>query len=134
MGTPSTIAILKNDGTIHQSRCHWDGHIESNGKMLKENYTTVEKIEQLIELGYISSLDKECSKPDGHSFQNPVDGFTVAYHRDRGENLKRVKSEKFDNFKIFRLSANFEEYNYLYKDGKWLVMCGENRRNSWHEY
>ena len=134
MGTPSTIAFIKSDGTVHQIRCHWDGHIYSNGKTLKEHYTDINKIEQLIELGDISSLNKECSKPMGHSFDHRIDGFTVAYHRDRGELWKGVKTEKFGNYEIFILLSSFEDYNYIYKDGKWLVMVGDNRNGTWIEY
>lgn len=121
MATRSTISITKADGTIQSIYCHFDGYPEGVGKVLKEHYTNVEKIEQLIELGSISSLDKECYKPENHTFEHPVDGFTVAYHRDRNEPWDRVKPEKFGNFESFRVSADWQEYNYLYKDGKWLV-------------
>lgn len=134
MSTNSTISILNDDGTVNSIYCHWDGHIESNGQMLKEHYTNVDKVKELIALGDISSLDKECSKPEGHSFDNRIDGYTVAYHRDRDESWDRVKPEIFGSFEMFRLSANFQEFNYLYKNGKWVVMVGDNRKNQWIEY
>lgn len=133
MATRSTISITKADGSIYKIYCHWDGYIEGVGKILKEHYTDINKIEQLIELGSISSLDKECSKPETHTFDKPVDGFTVAYHRDRNEPWDRVKPEKFDSFEMFRLSGDWQEYNYVYKDGKWLVKCGE-RTGGFIEY
>jgi hypothetical protein len=46
--------MVKQDGII-SIYCHWDGHIETNGKILFENYNR-EKTEQLIALGNISSL------------------------------------------------------------------------------
>jgi hypothetical protein len=54
MATRSRIAIETQDGII-SIYCHWDGHIETNGKILFENYDR-EKTEQLIALGNISSL------------------------------------------------------------------------------
>ena len=55
MATRSRIAVNQQDGTIKSIYCHWDGHIETNGKILFENYDR-EKTEQLIALGNISSL------------------------------------------------------------------------------
>ena len=56
MATRNRIAIENQDGTVISIYCHWDGHIETNGKILFENYDR-EKTEQLIALGNISSLD-----------------------------------------------------------------------------
>jgi hypothetical protein len=134
MSTHSTISILNTDGTVNSIFCQWDGFIDGNGEILKEHYTDINKIKQLIALGCISTLDKECTKPENHSFENRVDGFTVAYHRDRGEDWEYVKTENFDNYESFRLEADFQEFNYLYKDGEWYVMCGDKRSGEWAKF
>jgi hypothetical protein len=57
MATRSRIAIENQDGSVTSVYCHWDGHINSNGVILNENYTTKDKVEELIALGSLSSLD-----------------------------------------------------------------------------
>jgi hypothetical protein len=58
MATRSRIAIENQDGTVTSIYCHFDGYIDGVGKILQENYNTREKMEQLIDLGDISSLGK----------------------------------------------------------------------------
>ena len=74
MSTRSRIAIEKQDGTVESIYCHFDGYLSHNGEILQEHYSTKEKMEKLIELGDISKLK---DTPET----------TVAYHRDRGEDL-----------------------------------------------
>ncbi len=73
MATRSRIAIETQDGII-SIYCHWDGHIETNGVILSQYYRTKDKVEELIALGDLSSLHRTIDK-------------TVAYHRDRDEDL-----------------------------------------------
>ena len=107
MATRNRIAIENQDGTIQSIYCHWDGHIETNGKILFENYDR-EKTEQLIALGNISSLDKTIED-------------TVAYHRDQGDDL--MQKLYLDVEDLFECGFNVgEEYVYcLTKDNVWLV-------------
>ena len=41
MATRNRIAIENQDGTVISIYCHWDGHIETNGKILFENYDMI---------------------------------------------------------------------------------------------
>ena len=107
MSTRSRIAIETESGTVKSIYCHFDGYVSGVGKILYNHYDK-EKLEKLIELGDISSL--------GESTEN-----TVAYHRDRGEDLHSI-----DYLNIEGLFGNCfrsgEEYAYyLNKDGVWLV-------------
>ena len=106
MATRSRIAIETQDGVI-SIYCHWDGYIETNGKILFENYDR-EKTEQLIALGNISSLDKTIENTD-------------AYHRDQGDDL--IQKLYLDVEDLFENGFNSgEEYVYcLTKDNVWLV-------------
>jgi hypothetical protein len=106
MATRSRIAIETQDGVI-SIYCHWDGHIETNGKILFENYDR-EKTEQLIALGNISSL-------------KPTIEDTEAYHRDQGDDL--IQKLYLDVEDLFENGFNSgEEYVYcLTKDNIWLV-------------
>jgi hypothetical protein len=106
MATRSRIAIENQDGTVDSIYCHFDGYISSVGKTLFNHYDQ-EKLRKLIELGDISVLG-----------ESTID--TVAYCRDRGEDLH------FKTFKdvedLFENGFNSgEEYVYcLPKDGVWV--------------
>lgn len=87
MATRSFIGKRNDDGTITGVYCHWDGYPEWNGRMLVENYNSFWDVVKLINLGGISSLREHAEPPTGkhHTFENPLDGVTIAYTRDRGE-------------------------------------------------
>ena len=71
----------------------------------------------LINLGDISVLGENISTMDEHSFNNPKEGITVAYHRDRGEELKPARVD--NSLEEFHVS---EKYGYVYTlEGKWVV-------------
>ena len=108
MATRSRIAIENQDGSVTSVYCHWDGHIETNGVILNNNYNTKDKVEELIALGDISSLHETIKT-------------TVVYARDRGEDLNQTPfsnvEDLFENG--FRSGV---EYIYCFtKDGIWLV-------------
>ena len=108
MATRSRIAIENQDGSVTSVYCHWDGHIETNGVILNNNYNTKDKVEALIELGNLSSLDKTLET-------------TVAYARDRGEDFNQTPFSNVE--KLFEDGfGDIVEYVYCFtKDGIWLV-------------
>jgi len=131
MGTRSRIAI-KTESEIKSVYCHWDGYLSNNGKILLENYNTPEKVENLINLGDMSSLHESIEKPEGHTFDTPIEGHTVFYNRDRNENWNDVKPQvfKYTNITsekrfisdlIQRKGIFSEEYAYIFdvKTNKW---------------
>lgn len=122
MATRSTIALEFADGTVQQIYCHWDGYLEHNGKILQEHYLDPFKVQRLIDLGSVSSLAPSIDRPEGHSFDKSVDGYTVFYARDRGEELS---VSKFKDYADYRKRAQGEEYNYILRniDGQatWFV-------------
>ena len=123
MATRSRIAIEDQDGTVRSIYCHWDGYPEYNGVVLKENYQTQEKVEELIALGSISSLKPLVAPPEGatHTFDNPLEDVTVAYHRDRGEELSIKDHGKVQEF----ANSDIEQYGYVFTAaGEWLLIDG----------
>ena len=117
MATRSTIAIKTPEG-IRSIYCHYDGYPEYVGKVLAENYTDPVKINQLLDLGDISSLDEDVGvwKQD---FNNPTPGITLAYGRDRGETEVEARYHPdVDNWLELRESAGCE-YGYLWAGDKW---------------
>lgn len=131
MATESTVTRLIRtvDGvsTYEQITVHWNGQLTDVGKILFENYTTEELVTELVARGCISSLEAKIV-PDGihpHSFDNPQEGVTVYYHRDRGESWVYTKPT------IIVCEGDphcpmFCEYNYLFKDGKWFYNTATN--------
>ena len=121
MATSSNIGIEYSDNSVKMIYCHWDGYLSNNGRILLNHYKNKEKIESLLSLGDISSLDIEVN-PDPkyvHRFDNAQPTVTVAYHRDRGENLSPALL--FNNKE--EASKNMQEYLYLFseKENKWYV-------------
>jgi hypothetical protein len=116
MSTNSKIGIQLECGKIKSISCHWDGYHAGVGKMLHEHYQDKAKVEKLIALGSISSLEEEVDLPEGikHDFNNPKDDITIAYHRDRGEDL---------HFTFFDSKEKFlTGLSYLFtKEGDWII-------------
>ncbi len=111
--------------------CHYDGYLEHNGEVLLKHYNEHKKVEELISLGDLSVLDINCNLVDGHSFDNRIDGYTVAYHRDRNEEFSQMKVECSDlinaieHFKSI-CDDGMIEYCYVFYNDIWYVYF--NRR------
>lgn len=126
MGTRSDIIVQKSDGTWKRIYCHWDGYLSHNGKILFENYTSQKEVEALVENGDMSSLGEKCSKPEGHTFDNPVKGYCVYYGRDRGEkDCDGTVGETIHA--VWPEADSWTEFTYIWvmdqdgKGGKWWV-------------
>ena len=120
MATPSRIGIENENGTITSIYCHWDGYPDGVGATLKEHYSNTQKIKILLNLGDISILGEQVATMDEHTFENPKQGVTVAYHRDRGEEKNEARTDmSIEQFK----NHLDEDYGYVYtKDGNWLTI------------
>lgn len=120
MATRSTISIKEN-GKIRSIYSHWDGYPSNNGAILLEHYATTDKVNELINLGSISSLRPKINPNPNevHDFENSQDDVVIAYHRDRGEELSIDEPSS-----IQRIRG--EEYDYLFVDGEWKVRHSKN--------
>lgn len=129
MSTRSYIGIA-DDAGIHFIYCHFDGYPGGVGKNLLNHYNSKEKAEELISLGAISYLAKyvaPVNENSTHSFDDPDDDVTVAYHRDRGE--ERNDPNKSHSKIGFHRAANTcgVDYCYLFEGDKWYYI------NVWKE-
>lgn len=126
MATRSRIAIEQADGTVKSVYCHWDGYPKGNGRTLVEHYTDRAKVEALIALGDISILGERVEPIGEHSFNQPEDGTTVAYHRDRKESFNRPRVDTcIQDFE----ESDVEEFGYLFTaSGEWMMVDGHRRR------
>jgi len=100
---------------------HWDGYPEKPGVgwRLRKDYKSPAKVDKLIALGSLSSISEEIGRK--HSFDSPTPGWSVAYHRDRGESWRQNKPEMFRTLDDLMDSASsrWANYLYVYEKGKW---------------
>lgn len=119
MSTRSTIAVVHEDGTVSQVYCHYDGYLEYNGDILRKHYATRGSVEELVKLGHLSSLGTFIHPSGQHNFDCPEENVCVFYGRDRDET--GTEPQVFESVKAFMKEFQSEEYNYLFRDGKWFV-------------
>lgn len=103
MATRSTIGILKNDGSVRYVKCFYDGGIEGVGWTLLAYWKDRYDVEDLIEKGDMSSLGQDLNSTDFYQFRPNEKG--------RNHGPKTVSENEYF----------LEEFNYLYKNGKWFV-------------
>ena len=133
MATRSTIALEFADGTVEQVYCHYDGYLSHNGKILLQHWFDPFKLQQLIDLGNLSSLGKEIGVK--HPFDNPgqygsteyiafkakYGDMCLFYGRDRSD-VEFVNKMKFKDFADYKANHEEQEYEYILRtDGKWYV-------------
>lgn len=120
MSTRSMIGRLNPDGSVDGIYCHWDGYPEHNGKILIAHYNTPERVEELLDLGNLSALGAEIGEQQ--DFNDPKDGWCLAYGRDRGEDGQDARH--FTNVYEFMTTRFGVDYIYLYTEGKWRCYAG----------
>lgn len=122
MSTRSNIGVEIN-GVVKAVYCHFDGYLSGVGETLVKNYPTRELAEQVVNLGHLSSLYANSgTPPEGHSYENKFIGYTVAYHRDRGEPLGCNSYVTRQQYLEDTRDDVFIEYTYLWDDEHgWMV-------------
>lgn len=135
MATRSTISIQTNDGSVYKVYCHWDGYLSNNGVLLRDFWNTPEKVMELVQHGDLSSLGSVIGEK--HSFSNPYKYGTSEYFewntchqkmctfygRDREETGVDVKV--YEDFADYLKNCQFEEFDYIMRNGTWYVLMGE---------
>jgi hypothetical protein len=112
MGTRSTIAIEFADASVSQIYCHWDGYLENNGQILRDNYTNPYRVRELIDLGDFSSL------------RETLEETKEGCYSQRGEDCP---ARRYMNVDEYFADCQQEEYDYILRnvEGKavWFVRC-----------
>ena len=124
MSTHANIAIYDEDTGVESIYVHSDGYPSYLGNMLLDNYYRVDKIEDLIDLGDASFIDKEITKPEGHSFNNRIKGHSVFYGRDRGES--GTQARRYITLDDYLDDASEFTYIYNYDEDKWYFFDAYN--------
>lgn len=123
MSTRSRIAVKVSDNEFKSIYCHWDGYPSNNGEKLIRYYRDdIEKILGLMELGDLSVLDARIDKPENHNFDNRVEDYCLAYHRDRNDEKIECSIHKTINGVIEQANNTDAEWIYLYdcQNKKWF--------------
>lgn len=94
---------------------HWDGYIEHLGAELKKRYTTIEDILNLVAFGSMSAILGDTINP--YACRSHHYGATWWHYKPiQKDNLNDIQKE---------------EYNYLFKEGKWFVQDGRSNNTFW---
>lgn len=113
MSTRSNIGIRNLDGTVEYIYCHFDGYPEHNGKILTENYTNINRVNELLKLGDLSVLGKFIGEKQ--DFDNRVRDYCLAYGRDRGETGVSSSTTTLENL----LRNTTIDYVYIFDGDYW---------------
>lgn len=136
MGTRSMIGIENSNGAVTGIYCHWDGYPEHNGKILRDHYTTVTKINRLMKLGDLSSLGPEIGKKhkfdtfgmlknESLAYEKRTAGWCKAYGRDRGED--GTEATLYKDVASFLADDRGQDYTYIFRKGKWECFDYKNK-------
>lgn len=112
MATRSRIGLELKDGSILSIYSHWDGYPDFNGVKLVENFNTLEKVKELIDMGDISCLWTNA----GWNNETLPEIGPLPYS-SRGEDCPpRLDADLAE----YLHPDGCEEYHYLYRNGEWV--------------
>jgi hypothetical protein len=117
MATRSRIGLELSDGSILSIYSHWDGYPEFNGVKLVENFNTVEKVKELIDLGDISCLWTNA----GWNNETLPEVGPLPYSA-RGEDCPPRLDKDLNEY-----LSNSEEYSYIFTNGEWVCYANDYR-------
>lgn len=117
MATRSRIGIELADGSILSIYSHWDGYPEFNGVKLVENFNTVEKVKELIDLGDISCLWTNA----GWNNETLPEVGPLPYS-SRGEDCPPRLDKDLNEY-----LCNSEEYSYVFTNNQWVCYANDYR-------
>jgi hypothetical protein len=119
MSTRSRIGLVRENGEVISIYCHFDGYPEGVGLKLIENYTDKDKVIDLMKLGSISSLCSTLEETEKESYFTRGEEKNIYFSFSKEDILENTKRDVF------------EEYLYLFENGKWqgyerIFLAGKN--------
>lgn len=128
MSTHSRIGMENPDGSVTSIYCNFDGYLNGVGRMLQLHYKDRSKVVELISVGNISCLESEIVPPPDkrHTFSSPLPGYTVAYHRERGDDFSQKHHPSTTQFlQVARSPTGLINFVYLFtQENEWYVAQG----------
>ena len=117
MGTRSLIGKQLTDGSILGVYCHYDGYPAYNGRMLRDNFDTVEKVNKLIDGG-----DMSCTWTNAGWNNETLPESGPLYYTMRGESLESNAPQLYKDLNEFLCGADGSgaEYTYHFVNGEWI--------------
>ena len=109
MGTRSRIGIQLKDNSVLSVYCHYDGYPEFNGRVLRDNYDTVEKVRELIDGG-----DMSCTWTNAGWNNETLPKSGPLHYTARGESLESNAPRYDESIFDFLDKKNNEEYAYIW--------------------
>ena len=114
MGTRSRIGIELQDNSIVSVYCHYDGYPAFNGRVLRDNYDTVEKVKELIDGGNMS-----CTWTNAGWGKETLPESGALYYTSRGEKIEDNAPRLDEDMEEF--FSDGEEYSYIFRNGNWFA-------------
>ena len=116
MGTRSRIGIQLQDNSVLSVYCHYDGYPEFNGRVLRDNFDTVEKVRNLIDGG-----DMSCTWTNAGWNNETLPKSGPLHYTARGESLESNAPRYDESIFDFLDKKNNEEYAYIWTvNNKWV--------------
>lgn len=113
MSTRSNIAIERKNKTVEVVYCHFDGYLSNNGQILLDNYKDIDKINNLISKGDISSLGENIEDCNFYEDEN----YSASFFKSLDEYLKQVDPLWTDYIYIFSESEG--KWYYIETNDNW---------------
>lgn len=118
MSTRARIGVMNADNTVTSIYTHNDGYISHHGPILLNHYGTEAKARELLALGALSRLTGNLGEK--HNFDTSYaehPDWCCAYSRERAA-LSSIEDAAFTHA-LNEFPS--EEFNYLFRNGKWEV-------------
>ena len=113
MATRSYIGVRNTDASVDYIYCHFDGYPEHNGAILREHYSNINRVNELLNLGDLSVLGKFIGEK--MDFNKRVQDTCLAYGRDRGESNVDKKNSEYDKL----ITDQSVDYVYIFDSDYW---------------
>jgi hypothetical protein len=113
MATRSYIGVRNTDASVDYIYCHFDGYPEHNGAILREHYSNINRVNELLNLGDLSVLGKFIGEK--MDFNKRVQDTCLAYGRDRGESNVSKKNTGYDEL----ITNQDVDYVYVFDGDYW---------------
>jgi len=113
MATRSYIGVRNTDASVDYIYCHFDGYPEHNGAILREYYSNINRVNELLNLGDLSVLGKFIGEK--MDFNKRVQDTCLAYGRDRGESNVSKKNSEYDKL----ITDQSIDYVYIFDGDYW---------------
>jgi len=114
MGTRSLIGKQLSDGSILGVYCHYDGYPEFNGRVLRDNFDTADKVAALIDGG-----DMSCTWTNAGWNNETLPECGPLYYTMRGESIEDNAPRLDEDMEEF--FSEGEEYSYIFRNGQWFA-------------